>query len=285
MSSAPFRPAIIENCVAKPREPVTLTAMDMQNEEKKHLLVGTSAVFSAYCLMAVKWYPGRIDGCLAFSGLSSVIVQGFRESWDHPGITMHLSRSPLALLLIPAILAASYCAFYFAIGPLGQAVKHTFITDRTLHQLMFRGLLALSFANISCLPWNYAIGRTIPLDTLHDVITYGLLPLSLLIWGLYYGAVFLTRACMYFVDPLCLPDNHAPAAIRSAGFGSRYDYDGIGVELIRFLFAIMALCLITRYITPALDKYPRVSKAVMGLLLLSLVIVASIATVCPECLK
>jgi len=246
-------------------------------------------ILAGYFTLGIKWYPGWVDLRLCFQEPLRVLFRGFVEYWPNPGHITLVSRPVWAVLLFPLVFLVAWAFFRFCgwkvVRFAGQALGRTFRPGRESLQLLFRALVLAVFVNLISVPWNRAVGHLLTTDTIHNVVTYGLFPLSVCIGLIYFGSVWVVRAVLYFMNIFCVPPRQPPAILASAGLSSPYDYDGFGSEIFRFLVLMFVLILVIGVVTPLISRYRRTSRGVMVLLCLLLGVFTIIGVLNPDTLR
>ena len=142
-------------------------------------------VLATYFVLALRWYPGWVDSRFSLQEPLRVVFYGFSHEWPNPGHITHVSRPVWPALLFPVFGLAAWAFFRFwglpAARYVGQATLRALRPERDWLQWVLRLMLLIILVNHAAVPLNYAVHHRLPTETIHDIVTYGLFPLSLCI--------------------------------------------------------------------------------------------------------
>jgi len=241
-----------------------------------------------YSVLALKWYPGKVDGTWRFQEPLRILRFGFVQEWPYCGGSTVCRRPMWPLLLFP-VLVLSFFVFYRSVAPrLVHFLKGSFKTacrcEKRFPEVAFRCFFLAALLSTIYVPINRAVGHTrFPTWALHEVVECGLLPIAVPVHLAYFGCVIVVRWLSAYVNPLLVPHNHAPSGPHQLSL--QYHYDGLVPEIVRFLLFLVVVVVMIRLLSPVLRRYPRISSAIAVCLCISLAVATVVALICPAWLR
>lgn len=245
------------------------------------------SVFAVYLLLALKWYPGTVDGRFCLHAPLRVCFFGLSEEFANPGHITVIEREAWPLLLAVPVGLALY-AFLVAVWQLipaaWRALRRGLGFRPGLAQSALRLFVWAATLNVLRLPINRA--TFLRLEWL-DVVFYGLFPIAVPLLLLYYAWCLALRALAFLVNPLVVPCREPPhpASVLVSEIGRSYDYQGLLTEAFRFIPLMVLAGVIIGVLSTSCQRWPRLGAAVLICLGLSLIAFAAIWAVSPGTLR
>lgn len=260
-------------------------------ENPRHIV---AAILAVYFLLVLRWYPGTVDGQLCFQEPLRVARFGFKEVFPRPdGRPTVCEREVWPALLALPIGVLFYVLFAYA-GPRVlrsglRNLRRAFAVRKQFTSICLRGAFLLATLNMARLPVNYAVGHILPTADVHNIIECGLFPVSLCINLVYllsfvlvrFAGAFVNPWLVYTESPVCPPHPWRVVAHDLP----RYAFDGVWVEIARFLILVVLTGILVGLLARLSEKYPRVSRVLCGCLCVLLAAAAVVGIVSPRLLR